>query len=55
MIDITDIPFFMENKDWYYYDGHMYKLTEKAPEKAIESYNEFYKQINAIYEEKEGD
>ena len=39
------VPYFMQNDDWYYFDAIecTYKLTENAPEKAIESYNEFYK------------
>lgn len=37
-------PYFMENEDWYYFDEKewRYKLTDKAPKKAIESYDEFY-------------
>lgn len=37
-------PYFMENKEWYYFDEEKfcYKLTDKAPKKAIESYKEFY-------------
>lgn len=37
-------PYFMENEEWYYYDYEelKYKLTSKAPQKAIDSYNEFY-------------
>ncbi|WP_373244324.1 hypothetical protein [Megamonas funiformis] len=37
-------PYFMENKEWYYFDeeNFCYKLTDKAPKKAIESYKEFY-------------
>lgn len=37
-------PYFMENKGWYYFDDKewKYKLTDKAPEKAIKSYEEFY-------------
>ena len=33
-------PYFLTNKEWYYYDMKTgrYKLTDKAPEKAIESY-----------------
>lgn len=42
----TDMPkpYFMENKEWYYFDeeNFCYKLTDKAPKKAIESYKEFY-------------
>jgi hypothetical protein len=36
--------YFMENKEWYYfdYDEFKYKLTDKAPPKAQESYKEFY-------------
>lgn len=41
-------PYFMKNKDWYYYDVKTgkYKLTNKAPKKAIDSYNEYYKQLS---------
>ena len=38
-------PYFVTNEDWWYYDvdeGIM-KLTDKAPQKAIDSYNEYYK------------
>lgn len=40
-------PYFMKNKSWYYFDEEefVYKLTDKAPQKAIDSYNEFYKLI----------
>lgn len=40
-------PYFMENKDWYYHDKeeYKYKLTDKAPKKAQESYKEFYKEL----------
>ncbi len=40
-------PYFLENKEWYYYDEEegIYKLTEKATEEAIKSYNEFYKAV----------
>jgi len=46
-MNILDRPYFMENKEWYYWDKEewKYKLTDKAPQKAIESYNEFYKNI----------
>jgi len=39
-------PYFMSNPEWYYFDEKewMYKLTEKAPEKARESYKEFYEE-----------
>lgn len=37
-------PYFLTNDSWYYYDEDegVYKLTEKAPKEAIQSYNEFY-------------
>lgn len=37
-------PYFITNEDWYYYDEEeeMYKLTDKATEKAKQSYYEFY-------------
>ena len=43
-----DKPYFMENKAWYFFDEEewMYKLTDKAPEKARISYEEFYKELN---------
>lgn len=42
------MPEFMENEEWYTRiendDGSVdYVLTDKAPQKAIESYEEFYK------------
>lgn len=38
------MPYFFINKKWYYYDEkeEKYKLTDKAPKKAVESYEEFY-------------
>ena len=44
---IPDEPYFMENKEWFYFDGNSfeYKLTEKAPPKAVESYKEFYANV----------
>lgn len=38
-------PYFMKDKSWYYFDEEefKYKLTDKAPQKAIESYKEFYR------------
>lgn len=45
---IVDKPYFLTNKEWYYYDvkSGMYKLTDKAPQKAIDSYKKFYKLLN---------
>lgn len=48
---MVEMPYFMENEDWYYYDGEIYRLTDKAPAKAIESYNEFYNEMEEIDEE----
>jgi hypothetical protein len=41
-------PYFMTNKDWYYFDEDelCYKLTPQATEKAKESYEEYYKMLN---------
>lgn len=35
----------MNNEEWFYYDeeAEIYKLTDKATEKAKESYEEYYK------------
>lgn len=48
-------PYFMKNEKWYYFDekAFRYKLTDKAPKKAIESYKEWYEDI--IYEDDNGD
>lgn len=47
---IQDVPYFMTNEEWWIYDWKemKYKLTNKAPKKAIESYKEFYKEIEKI-------
>ena len=41
------MPYFMENEDWYEYDwkNKKYILTDKAPEKAKESYEKFYMEL----------
>ena len=41
-------PYFMENDEWYYHDDkkNRYYLTDKAPKKAQESYNEFYAELD---------
>ena len=53
--DMLDMPYFMENDEWYYFDGDLkkYVLTDKAPEKAKESYEEFYKVLNEQYPDSE--
>lgn len=42
-------PYFMKNEEWYYFDADefKYKLTEKAPEEAVKSYNEFYEYVDS--------
>ena len=47
---MLDFPYFLENKDWYYYDEkeHIYKLTDEAPEEAVESYKKFYEMLNSM-------
>lgn len=39
-----EMPYFMTNEEWYYYDEkkEIYKLTDKATEKAKQSYIEYY-------------
>ena len=46
--NFVDMPYFMNNKKWFYFDfeDRKYKLTEYAPKKAKQSYEEFYKMIN---------
>ena len=41
-------PYFMTNKEWYTYDKktNTYALTDKAPKKARESYEQFMEYIN---------
>ena len=39
---MQDMPYFMTNPDWFYFDGEKYVLTDEAPEKAKESLKEFY-------------
>ena len=44
-------PYFLSNKDWYYYDEEefCYKLTNKATKETIKSYNEFYELLDNNY------
>lgn len=41
------MPYFMTNDEWYYFDyqKRKYVLTDTAPEKAKDSYKEFYKEV----------
>ena len=44
---MIDMPYFMTNKEWFYFDykNRKFMLTNKAPKEAKESYKEFYKEI----------
>lgn len=44
---MLDMPYFMKNEEWYYFDAEKrkYILTDKAPKKAQDSYKEFYKEL----------
>lgn len=48
-------PYFLKNKNWFYYDEEemKYKLKKDAPAEAIKSYNDYYRQIDAQYEDGE--
>ena len=46
---IREMPYFLENEEWYTEDedfesedGRGFHLTDKAPQKAVDSYMEFY-------------
>ena len=41
---MQDIPYFMTNEEWYDFDFNLKRwvLTDKAPEEAKKSYEEFY-------------
>ena len=39
---MQDMPYFMTNSAWFYFDGKRFALTEAAPEKARESLKAFY-------------
>jgi hypothetical protein len=40
-------PYWHKNKKWYYYDAktHIFKLTDQAPLKAVESYIEYLSRL----------
>ena len=44
---MLDRPYFMENKEWYTYDvkKRCYVLTDKAPDKARKSYDEYFEEL----------
>ena len=41
------MPYFMTDDSWYYFDfeNKKYMLTDKAPQKAIDSYKQYYKEV----------
>lgn len=43
----TKEPYFLKNKDWYYYDNknYCYRLTKKATKEAKASYDKYYKNL----------
>lgn len=44
---MLDMPYFMENEEWYEFDfeKRIFVLTEKAPKEAKESYEKFYNEL----------
>lgn len=42
-----DKPYFMNNPKWFYFDEEEWKyfLTKEAPQKAKDSYEEFYRNL----------
>ena len=44
---LLEKPYFMQNKEWYWQDEETckYKLTDKAPQEAKESYKNFYESL----------
>ena len=48
---LLERPYFMENKEWYWSKPGKtgYMLTDKAPEKAKQSYKEFYEELKNSY------
>ncbi len=47
---MLDIPYFMENAEWYEFDftQRKYILTDKAPQNARDSYNQYYQELNQM-------
>jgi hypothetical protein len=48
---MIDMPYFMTNEEWYYFDykSRKYMLTDKAPKKAKDSYEQYYKEVEHEY------
>ena len=47
---MLDMPYFMTNKEWYYFNGERFVLTDKAPDEAKESLAQFYKDEKELIE-----
>lgn len=45
---MLDMPYFMSNPEWYYFNGKKFVLTDKAPEEAKQSLVEFYQDEDEI-------
>lgn len=47
---MLDMPYFMQNKAWFEFDFKKgrYVLTDKAPQKAKDSYSAYMKALKAI-------
>lgn len=45
---MLDMPFFMNDDSWFYFDGERFALTAEAPPEARKSLEEFYKEEDAI-------
>lgn len=54
---LLDKPYFLTNEEWYIEitnkpsfllkgDKRRYKLTDKAPKEAVDSYNKYYEKLN---------
>ena len=45
---MIEMPYFMTDDSWYYFDGEKYVLTDKAPEKAKQSLIDFYAESDVV-------
>ena len=47
---ILERPYFAKNSEWFKYENGKLRLTDKAPQKAIESFEQFQKDMNEMQE-----
>ena len=47
----SKVPYFYTNPEWWYYDGEIYKLTDKATQEAKDSYEQYYKELESCDDE----